>query len=247
MINLYFSQPQKALVFFMLSVLCGCRNEAVENPGVQRKLYQIKSDGRISSTFEYTTSGLMREQNFHSACQSNPVEEWEYQYQNGKVSAVLTVSRSLYSSTAAVCDPTAGFRDEERFEYDTGGRISKIIRANSFSAWTYNSSGGVGKQTLHRPDGTVHHITLYRYDGRGNLVEEEENGLVTRYQYDNKVNPYYQINHRPGWISPWNRSPNNVVRATGRYNFERRITYDAQGFPVQVLEDNGMTYIYEYR
>jgi YD repeat-containing protein len=244
---LSFSRKKKALVIFLLSVLAGCRNEAVEELGGQRKLYQVKMNDHISSTFAYTTSGLLREQSFHSACQTNPVEEWEYQYQDGRVSSVLTVSRSHLSSIAAMCNPSAGLRDEEKFEYDTEGRISRIVRANSFTTLTYNASGRVEKRTLHQTDRTAQGTILYRYDGRGNLVEEEEDGLVTRYEYDNKVNPFYLMNHRPGWISPWNRSPNNVVRATGRFQFERSIWYDAQGLPVRILEDNGLTYIYEYR
>ncbi len=234
------------LFLIILTLAFGCKQESIEKAGNVNLLRQINIGNKIYQTFEFDESLLMKERVYGGLCKDNPIDEYEYTYHNGKPVAVESTTRGFYSSLSALCDPALGIQSTENFEYDIEGRISKIVRQESYTLFEYNGDNQVEKQTIFAQDGTITSTTTFRYDANGNLVEEtDQNGASAIYEYDDKLNPFYLINHRPGWISPFNQSPNNVIKATGKYNFERKITYNSRNLPVQVMELNSnFTYYY---
>lgn len=232
-----------ALFFFMLLFSCG--EETAEDFVNDRQLIQIKSDNRLVESFEYE-GGLLVKENIFSMCEQNPSDEFAYSYHLGKVITIEATLRGIYSNASSVCDPSKGLKRVDNFEYTSDGKISRVIRENSISEWAYNASGFVEKQLLLFEFGAMEEH--YTYDSKGNLLTVvNSNGSTTRYEYDDKTNPFYRMNKQPGLITAFNRSPNNVIRASGSTNFERIFEYSADGFPKAVFEDNGETYNYIYK
>jgi YD repeat-containing protein len=233
------------LVFIGMSA---CVKETIDKPNGERLLREIRMNNKVYQRFIYEQSQLTTEQYFGSVCTENPVDVFGYVYQQGQLISLQTTLRSIYSSTSSMCNPDLGIKSEDRFEYDVQGRLIKTIREASYTSYVYNNRGLVEKQTVHFPGSTSVGTTSFRYDSRGNITEmEDSDGSVTQYEYDNKPNPFYLINHRPGWISAFNRSPNNVINASGKHTFERSINYHTDGLPKQVLESNGIYYTYYYK
>ncbi|MBA4053743.1 MAG: hypothetical protein C0490_03440 [Marivirga sp.] len=222
-----------------------CDESSVKNPSGGPQLSEIRADGKIQQTFEYS-NGLLAKENVFGVCIDNPSDEYAYSYADNKLNNIHLTIRGIYSNLAALCDPAKGLRYKEYYEYNSNNDIIGISRENSYTTFIYNSEGLVEKQFVEFDQGTLE--TTYAYDVNGNLIAETDpDGNVTWYQYDNRKNPYYDMNQRPGWISPFNKSPNNVIRASGHYNFERTLLYNSEGFPTEIMEDNGIRYVYVYR
>jgi len=176
-------------------------------------------DGRLQQTFEYAGDLLVKE-NVFGFCITNPSDEYAYSYSGDNVSTIHLTIRSIYSNLSSVCDPAKGLRATEHYEYNNDNMLTGITRDNSQTIFTYNSQGFVEKQVLSFAQEELQ--TTYEDDPKGNLIAEtDSDGDVTRYEYDDRENPFYYMSQRPGWISPFNKSPNNVIRATGQYNFEK--------------------------
>ena len=235
---------------FVLSIMVmglGCANPSAEPTPVAngKKMIALTANNKPNLKLEYDKGLLIKENSFF-ICETNPTDEYAYEYKNGRIAKLITTLRSLYSSTTALCNPAAGIKSEEIFEYNSQGQLAKVIRTNTTTEYTYNAKGQVEKQAVISSGKSV--ITTFEYDTRGNLIKETDaGGLSVYYTYDDKINPYYRMNQRPQWISAFNKSPNNVIKATGRVNFERSFKYDIEGYPTEVDEDNGVTYKYEYK
>ena len=241
-------------LILLIAISIGCKKESADpiGPAIQgKKLTSITTKNKIEHSFQYENNLLVKE-NYYSFCETNPTEEFSYEYNNSQLSMIKTTSRMMYSSTSALCNPALGIKSEETFEYNANGKVVKTIRStvNTTSGKTtieyvYNSKGYIEKQTI--LGGQTPLATTFEYDNKGNLIKETSpDGQVANYEYDDKTNPYYLMNLRPAWISAFNKSPNNVIRATGRYNFVRTFKYDADGYPIELSEDNGVTYKYNY-
>ena len=239
-------------IILLIAISFGCKKESAgpNGPSVQgKKLISITTNNKLNHSFQYEKDLLVKE-NFFSFCETNPTEEFSYEYQNSKLSMIKTTSRMMYSSTAALCNPSLGLKAEEIFEYNNAGKIMKVTRktesaVGSTTEYFYNSKGLIEKEILLWGPNSL--TTTFEYDSKGNLIKQiDPDGQIAYYEYDNKINPYYLINQRPAWISAFNKSPNNVIKATGRYNFTRTFKYDAEGYPTEVSEDNGFTYKYNY-
>lgn len=239
-------------LILLVAISLGCKKESTDpktpsTPG--KKFTSLTLNNRPYITFEFQKDLLVKENSF-SFCETNPADEYSYEYAGGQLSKVKTTTRSIYSSMSALCNPALGLKGEEAYEYNTQGKIVRVTRKvdnvnGSVTEYTYNSKGLIERQTILGNQKSL--ITTYEYDSKGNLVKETDpDGLVAYYEYDDKVNPYYLINQRPAWVSAFNKSPNNVIKATGRYNFKRAFKYDADGYPTEVAEDNGFTYKYNY-
>ncbi|PLK44379.1 RHS repeat domain-containing protein [Emticicia sp. TH156] len=238
---------KKLFVFSVISLALGCAKPSAEpNPlAGEKKLVALTANNKPNQKFEYNNHLLVKE-NLFIGCETNPTDEYTYEYKNGRVSRLLTTLRSLYSSSMALCDPAAGMKSEETFEYNNAGQLLKVMRASSTTEYTYNAKGQVVKQAV-VSNGSAY-VTTYEYDTRGNLIKQTDpGGASTYYTYDDKINPYYKINHRPQWISAFNKSPNNVIKATGKVSFERTFSYSTDGYPVEVYEDNLVTYKFVYK
>lgn len=238
-------------IILLLAISLGCKKESADPQTTQgKKLTSLTLNNKPSITFEFQ-KGLLVKENSFTFCETNPTDEFTYEYADGKLSKLKTTTRSFYSSTSAICNPALGLKGEEAFVYNTQGKLIKVSRSlDSFSGTTteyaYNSRGFIEKQTILGGQNSL--ITTFEYDSKGNLVKETgSDGQVAYYEYDDKINPYYLINQRPAWVSAFNKSPNNVIKATGRYNFQRTFKYDTDGYPTEVSEDNGLTYKYNYK
>jgi hypothetical protein len=237
---------RKLFLVALLTGLVACEKETIHKTKENGWLKEIRSGDKIHQQFIYKGESLVEEKWFGFECKDNPTDVFAYIYQQGKITSLQVTLRSLYSSTAALCDPATGIHSEENFEYDAQGRLSKTVRNTSYTIYTYNANGFIEKQTIHSTDGTVQSTTSFRYDAKGNIVQEiDTQGNSTQYQYDDQPNPFYLINQRPGWISAFNKSPNNVLKVTGAVTFDRTIEYFPNGLPRRVLE-NGVYYTYHY-
>ncbi len=239
---------KKLAILFLFALCLACKKDYPDplTPGISgKKLTSVTVNNKPYYTFEFDKDLLVKE-NAYTFCETNPTDEYTYEYSGGQISKLKTTLRSMYSSTYALCNPASGMKSEETFEYNKSGQLSRIVRLNSSTEFIYNAKGMVEQQL--NINGANTSITKFEYDSKGNIISiKDPSGEVAHYEYDDKVNPYYIINQRPQWISAFNKSPNNVIKATGRYVFQRTFKYDAQGYPTEVLEDNNLTYVYNYQ
>lgn len=233
-------------VLLLLTLFLACKKEQINGPGnPEILLRETTVNGKTDQSFEYDSNNRLVKENSFSICENNPSDEYLYQYENGKIHKMSSVLRSLYSSTETICNPAAGVHFDALFEYDVQGRISKVVHSGSASVFSYNAAGFIEKQTITSDNGES--IFTYEHDASGNIVRETDaQGNVTEYEYDTRKNPFFLMQQKPAFITPFNQSPNNVVKATGNTNFERAFEYNADGFPTQVKETNGLTYLYIY-
>jgi len=243
------SAPKKAmrkLLFILLFLpFFSCNKDTAGINGPQLK--EIRTANGIHQSFEYNNGLLTKENSYYGMC-STPVDEFVYLYQGGKLDKLETTMRSLYSSSMALCNPAAGIKSTEQYEYDSQGRISKATRQSSYTIFEYDANGHAIKQTLYDPAGTTSKTATFKYDSRGNVIEENDyQGNSWQYEYDNNSNPFYNMKKTQGWISAFSTSPNNIIKATrnGAPGFERKILSYQGGLPRIVL-DNGVEYTYIY-
>ncbi len=242
---------KKIFILLIFSILISCKDNSIDQIlGEGNRLVEIKNNGKTDATFEYQNNRLIKENHF-SSC-NNPSDEFFYEYQGEKLTQFKSIMRGIYSSFSKICDQSSeGLRTTDFLEYENN-RITRITRSSStaaISTFVYNSSGRIEKHILSDKSGKVYSETTYKYDFRGNIIEENGQYGKTIYEYDNKVNPYYLIRSRVHSISAFSTSPNNVIKASGTSNFERKITeYNDKDLPVKVIENNGslvLTYIYQ--
>jgi YD repeat-containing protein len=240
---------KKLVLIFLVTINLGCKKESVQPSTPGKRLISLTLNNRSYITFEYQ-KGLLVKENSFSFCETNPSDEYAYEYTDGQLSKMKTTTRSIYSSTSALCNPALGLKGEEVYAYNGQGKIVKVTRKTDnisgiTTEYTYNLRGLIAKQTIIGEQHSL--VTTFEYDNKGNLVKEtDDDGQIAYYVYDDKVNPYYLMNQRPAWVSAFNKSPNNVIKATGRYNFTRTFKYDSAGYPTEVSEDNGFTYKFNY-
>lgn len=224
-----------------------CQNDPTTPSGASPLLRQVTVNGKPYHTFEYQNGQLIKE-NFFGLCEKNPSDEFFYTYQGQKLTNLKSVMRSLYSSSTAMCDPaSAGEQSAETYEYDAQNRLTRVNRSKSYTLYTYNSAGQVEQSVLY--GGANPLVATFKYDAKGNIVETTDySGQVIRYEYDGKPNPFYLIRQKPGWISAFNTSPNNMVKATWvNGGYIRSFKYNTLGLPSSIQEDNGQTYYFEYQ
>lgn len=236
----------KHIVILLLVTITifSCTKESGTN---ETLLSKITVNGKVNERFVYNNSGQLIKDEFYSFC-STPTDEHFYSYRNSRVDSVNSVIRSIYSSTAAHCDPSAGLHQYAAFEYDNDGRISKVKRENSTTTYAYNAKGQIEQQVLN--GGGSNYISTYKYDNSGNLVEVTDGqGNIMQYEFDNKLNPYFFMKRNPEIITAFYISPNNVVKvkSPGNPGVEIRYEYNLQRLPVKMFDSNGQTYEYVYQ
>lgn len=243
---------RKILLFLPLLALFACTKDSTGGSG--RLLREIRTPSGLDEVFEYQNGKLVKESNYYAVCTTTPVDEYVYTYQNNKLVKLETTTRGIYSSTAALCNPALGERTREEYEYDSRGRLAKSTIFNSsstmasYSIYEYNANDLVVKRLLYLPNGTLRYTATFKYDSRGNIIEEHDfQGNTIQYSYDNKINPFHTMQKMPGWISPFTTSPNNVLTGVGGFgNFERKIIKYERNQPSEVQE-NGVEYTYIYQ
>lgn len=228
----------------LIACLASCSKESALNGS---RLTHISSNNRVNQSFEYNAAGKLVKENYYYIC-DQPADEFTYTYGSAGIQKVEAVIRGIYSSTTAICDRATGLHSVITYEYDDQQRIKKVIGENNSTSFTYNSEGLVTRAD-YTGNGTAAFYSTYQYDDRRNLVETfSSNGMgTTRYEFDNKRNPLYEIESRPDVITAFNRSPNNVVKIiNGPEQISIQYNYNLAGYPVE-MSDNGSTYTYHYR
>ena len=238
---------KKLIVLCLLTALWSCKKDPLELPNNGILLRQITVNGKPDQTFEYSGNLLIKENRF-GFCEKNPADEFFYSYQGTKLTKLKSVLRGIYSSTTAMCDPASpGDQSEETFEYDSQNRLVKVTRQKSYTEYIYNTKGQVEKLILY--GGTNPLTATFKYDAKGNITEASDySGYITQYEYDDKINPFYVMNQKPSWISPYNKSPNNIIKTTWpQGNYTRTLKYNDLGLPTEIQESNGQTYFFVYQ
>ncbi len=234
------------VVLIILFVFIGCKKESQDKIGGLR-LSAVTVNGKILERYEYNSNNLLVKAKYFTFCESNPTDEYSYIYKNEKLDTLKSVIRSLYSSTAVICDPASGMPANTLFGYDNDGRINKIFNTHSTISLIYNEAGRVEKRVIN--DGSADRfIYNYKYDSKGNLVEEiNSQGNKTQYAFDNKINPYYLIKAHPDIITAFIASPNNVIKIISQNGSkEIKYQYNSAGLPIRMSDPNGLTYEYVY-
>jgi hypothetical protein len=242
---------KQSLFFFLLTLgLFSCEpDNALLDP--LSKLKAIKKGNKLQQVFTYENDVLKSEKSFF-VCESNPSEEIAYVLANNKVVAEKMITRMLYSSTTAHCDPNSGLRFNTQYEFDDKGRLFRLKGEKSYTEFTYNAQNKVIKVTAFVPEPKI--LGEYEYDSKGNLIKAKELDVTTTYTYDDQRNPFFNIHQRPSLVTAYNQSPNNVLSSTATNGpdgfsntFTRKITqYNGQGFPLKIEEDGQVyTYVYE--
>lgn len=232
------------LLLATIACLASCSKESAENGN---RLMEISRDGAVNQSFEYNAAGKLVKENYYYIC-DQPSDEFTYTYGSAGIQKVEAVIRGIYSSTTAICDPAGGLHSVITYEYDDQQRIKKIIGENSSTSFTYNSEGLVARAD-YTASGSASFYSTYQYDSRRNMVETfSSNGMgTTRYEFDDKRNPLYEIKSRPDVITAFNNSPHNVVKIiSGSQQYSIQYNYNLAGYPVE-MSDNGSTYTYHYR
>lgn len=233
-------------LFFWAMIVClaSCSKESALNGN---RLTHISSNGRVNQSFEYNTAGKLVKENYYYIC-DHPADEFTYTYGSAGIQKVESVIRGIYSSTTAICDRAAGLHSIVTYEYDDQQRIKKVVGENSSASFTYNTEGLVARVD-YTATGSASFYSTYQYDSRKNLVEtfSSDGRGTTRYEFDNKQNPLYQVKSRPDVITAFNSSPHNVVKIiSGSQQYSIQYNYNLAGYPVE-MSDNGSTYTYHYQ
>ena len=236
-----------------LALFLSCKDNSTGPLTPGEMLARITVDGKVEETKEYRNGRLIKESNF-GGCDT-PFMVHEYSYEGDRIAGSSAAMRGIYSSlSTALCNPEGKYeRSERRFEYDKEGRLSSS--GNGQTNITYSYDGPViTMRYVNNQTGKVSTETVMKTDANGNIVEvsnpESAGGGVTRYEYDKKVNPLYKIKSmRIGAMSPFESSPNNVIKAydkNGNVLWERKFSYNLKDLPEKCLETNGVTYHYHY-
>lgn len=237
---------KKAPFLLLFIAFLGCKKSDYTGTGL---LVEITNPNGKSNSFEYNSSGMLTKENFYSMC-TTPVDEHAYVYQNGRLEKVESKLRSFYSSTGAMCNPASGMQSVETYEYNSQGQLIKADRQTSYTMFEYNTRGNVVRQLSFQPNGTpiAGSTYTYNYDARGNMIESiDPQGSISRYEYDNKINPFYRMKQRPSFITPFTKSPNNVIKCILQSGgWERTIVEYQNDLPVRIME-SGVPYDYIYR
>lgn len=131
-------------------------------------------------------------------------------------------------------------------------RVSKMMNGNPTTelqtkVYKMNEQGHLVSIATSSPGGNE--LETFEYTGNNITRQQFASGLEVRYEYDNKPNPYF------GLVAPdisviRQFSRNNIIKLSnnGRTPAEVTLTYNAEGFPLKLIEANGpgeVHYTYE--
>lgn len=238
-----------SLTISLTLLLFSCKKDNVDPNIPEGALTQITAGDKVHETFEYADGMLVKENKF-SSCET-PYAIVFYNYQAGRLKSVESSARGVYSSySGAMCDPNGTFESYVSLvEYDSEGRVSKVIRDRSITEFQYKGLE-VTEKISYEQGVRIHSL---KFDQKGNLIEartpDPVNGGVQRYEYDDKINPLYERNMASGSGYAF-RGPNNLIRsfdAAGNLLWERKFKYNNKNRPEVCEESNGVSYRYHYQ
>ena len=239
---------RRLFIALFVFALFSCKKETIDPSVPEGALYKIITvNGKVHTSFDYADGLLVKKSDF-SNCDT-PYWITSFAYRSGKLYAVKSAVRGIYSSfSGALCDPKGTYDESiSTREYDGQGRLAKLNTQNSFVEYQYNGQEVI--QKFFDSSGNNVRTHYLKYDDRGNVLEEKTpdpvNGGATSYTYDTKRNPL----GGKGATSAFN-GPNNAVKAfdaAGKQLWERKFTYNNDGLPSECLESNGAVYVYHYK
>jgi len=192
--------------FFFIFLSIACTREIDQDSQIH--LRKITVNGKTNENFEYNTNGQLKKDDNYGIC-TLPFDEFSYVYINNQLDSIKSVIRGHYSSSTAICNPQSGVHSFAAFEYNNVGRINKIKKENSTIEYAYNA---VGQQTVNGGS-TNGYVSTFKYDARGNLGEiADSQGNITKYEFDDKINPNFLMKRSPDALIAFYVSPNNVVK-----------------------------------
>ncbi|MCE7060652.1 hypothetical protein [Dyadobacter sp. CY343] len=239
-----------SLIFTLALFVFSCKKDNVDPSVPADALTKITVDDKLHESFEYADGMLVKENRFGS-CET-PYSIVNYKYQSGRLKSVEASARGLYSSySGAMCDPNGTFDSyKSEVEYDSEGRVSRVVRDKSTTEFEYKGREVIEK--ISYDQGTGARIHNLKFDERGNLIEAETpdpvNGGIIRYEYDNKINPLHERNMASGSGYAFS-GPNNPIKAfdaAGNLLWERKFEYNEKDLPTVCVESNGVAYRYHY-
>ncbi|NRF37412.1 hypothetical protein [Pedobacter foliorum] len=242
-------------VFALVSaVLSSCKKDtAAEGPDKEEfkgKLKTVSGDSYLT-TYHYNKEGLA--QNKLYTVDGNELTKFSYAYLNGKFNKVEVYTIQNYSiplslafsrqyhytgnnftemiGTPVSTGPNAPHVANGRYTYDASGRLL------TYEYWDPN------EDPMYVYEYQVNHLT---FDNNGNIItvvtktyDKDRNLLSTgetKYEYDDKPNPYYQLGEPEDVLVYFSR--NNCVKmtmstSTGDYVEQYNYEYNAEGKPVK--------------
>lgn len=240
---------KRSFVLLFVVLFISCKKDSPDPTFPDAALCQTTVDGKVYTSYEYQ-NGLLVKQNQFGPCDT-PHGMISYGYKAGKIQSEESAMKALYSSLPnAMCDPAGSYEKSwKNLEYDTQGRISKILLAKTSIEFEYKE-GEVIKRYF-QDGAATSRVHYQKYDNKGNLIEERTpdtvNGGVTHYEYDDHPNPLYL--NKGMYAGSAFEGPNNPVKAFDAKKqllWERKFTYTDKGLPAKCLESNGITYVYHY-
>jgi hypothetical protein len=260
-----FNMKKSSLLLSAIVVLFGAcsRSGGVSNDG--SKLYRIMSDGKLSHEYEYNLNGTIARQAMYGI-QARKFAEVTYFY-DASNKLVKTESYSDVSSSISAQQLVYHYSD---YKYRADGKLSEETaytkKGNTYefaskTLFTYDGLGRVVSRLKVSMDDKPFNLFKYEYDGNGNVVVQESYqydansprlGSKSTYEHDNKKNPYFNIS-----VIPFSVNTNNITRHFfTNYNVTPTATvttetiyksYNAAGYPVEVIEYGTNNYIYQYK
>jgi YD repeat-containing protein len=233
-------------ICFFAVLFFSCDKDEAET-GTGTRLQTVLIDGKIWERYEYSSDNLLLKENRFLFCEQNRSDEFIYVYKSKRLDTIISVMRSFFSKSNALCDPAAGSRSYVTAEYDTQKRLSKSLNLNgTIRTYSYDAQNFIVKQTISFP-ATDDLIINYKRDAAGNIIEETTSrGEKKRYEYDGNPNPYYLIKQQPDIVTAFNNSPNNRVKIIGDGDIRAiRYAYNKGGLPVKKYERGVTEFVYQ--
>lgn len=205
-------------------------------------LYDPDNQDTIVVSYEYDSQGQVVKFNHSTG-------NWTFEYSNGKPVKVNQHSIQSPDSYSVLT-----YNGDQLINFKT---INANQTTQSNESYTYNASGKLTTYQNCFTDDCSPDSTTSNYTYNGNNISESNSIMVgmlnsvskTQYSYDDKFNPYTNVNQYIRLITegPYNYNKNNILtekrsylrKSTGAWiesgNTTYTIQYNSSGFPVQAL------------
>lgn len=221
--------------------------------------------GKIAAEYFYNSKWLLTRYINHdlnrNVISAETVNRYNYAGLLERVDKRINYSSSsipMYDTSFALLYYDANKRLKETVNY----RIkNKVVIFASRAIPQYDAQGRTISVGIYDSTATqLYNKNTYEYNSQGNIIKSmffqtsylsgASPSVTYIYEFDQKKNP--RMNQ---WILPYGSNVNNVIKhvstwhisgsppATAITTFK---TYNAQGYPTLVNEDNGLDYVYEY-
>jgi hypothetical protein len=242
-------------------VLSSCKKDKVaEEPPKDEfkgKLQTVVS-GEYLNTYFYNKQGLV--ESMSVAINGTLFTKLAYAYLNGKLDRVdVSNLQSDGKSFKLVLTHQYRYQGNQFTELIGTPVLNEPNTLNAVNGkFTYDASGKLLNYALWNPNEDPKYVQQYpvwhvTFDNKGNIItvvtktyDKDENLLSTaetKYEYDDKPNPYYQLGEADDVLAYF--SMNNCVKityqfSTGNYVEHYSYEYNAEGKPVKMYKNTSL-------